>query len=132
MRAWANPSSPHAEGRAARAKLEQARAAIAAAYGWRGETILTSGASESLAIALLRSGAERRLISAVEHDAVIRAGGDAGVAPEAQGSLTCEAGRPARRTGASHGRSMMGVGRRARPGPSGGALLATAPAAQGR
>ena len=73
MRDWANPSSPHAEGRAARAALEQARAQIAAAYRWSGETILTSGASEALAIALGRSVHPRRLISAVEHDAVIRA-----------------------------------------------------------
>lgn len=83
MRGWANPSSPHAEGRAARAALEEARATIAAAYGWRGETILTSGASEALAIGLGRAmvggDAPRRLISAVEHDAVIRAGGDAAV-----------------------------------------------------
>ena len=34
MARWANPSSPHAEGRAARAALEEARARIAAAYGW--------------------------------------------------------------------------------------------------
>lgn len=88
MRGWANPSSPHTEGRAARAALEQARAAISAAYGWRGEAILTSGASESVAIALSRSGVERRLISAVEHDAVIRAGHDAGVVRvDAQGLL---------------------------------------------
>uniref|UniRef100_UPI0035C97911 cysteine desulfurase family protein n=1 Tax=uncultured Sphingomonas sp. TaxID=158754 RepID=UPI0035C97911 len=79
MRTWANPSSPHAEGRAARAALEQARARIAAAYDWRGETILTSGASEALAIALGRGVAARRLISAVEHDAVIRAGGDTSI-----------------------------------------------------
>lgn len=72
---WANPSSPHAEGRAARAALEEARAAIAAAYGWRYETLLTSGASESLEIALGRSLVERRIVSAVEHDAAIRAGG---------------------------------------------------------
>ena len=88
MRSWANPSSPHAEGRAARAALEAARARIAAAYGWGGETILTSGASEALAIALGRAVAARRLISAVEHDAVIRAGGDAGVVPvDGQGLL---------------------------------------------
>ncbi|MDY7522976.1 cysteine desulfurase family protein [Sphingomonas sp. 10B4] len=88
MRSWANPSSPHAEGRAARAALEAARARIAAAYGWGGETILTSGASEALAIALARAVAARRLISAVEHDAVIRAGGDAGVVPvDGQGLL---------------------------------------------
>ena len=77
MARWANPSSPHAEGRAARAALEEARAAIAAAYGWTGETILTSGASESLAIALGRSVATRRLIGASEHDAAIRAAGEA-------------------------------------------------------
>ena len=77
MQRWANPSSPHAEGRAARAALETARGRIAAAYGWSGETILTSGASEALAIALGRSITTRRLISAVEHDAVIRAAMDA-------------------------------------------------------
>ena len=48
MARWANPSSPHAEGRAARAALEDARARIAAALGWEGELIFTSGASESL------------------------------------------------------------------------------------
>ena len=78
---WANPSSPHGEGRAARAALEAARRGIAAAYGWRGETLLTSGASESLAIALGRTTLPRRIITAVEHDAVLRAGGDAAVAP---------------------------------------------------
>lgn len=73
---WANPSSPHAEGRAARAALEDARRGIATAYGWRGETILTSGASESLAIALGRSTLSRRIVTAVEHDAVMRSGVD--------------------------------------------------------
>lgn len=88
MRRWANPSSPHAEGRASRAALEEARARIAAAYGWAGETILTSGASEALTIALGRGVATRRLISAVEHDAVIRAGAGAGVVPvDADGGL---------------------------------------------
>ncbi len=46
-----------------------------------GETILTSGASESLGIALGRTTAPRRLMTAVEHDAALRAGGDAGVVP---------------------------------------------------
>lgn len=78
---WANPSSPHAEGRAARAALEAARTAIAAAHGWTGETLLTSGASESLGIALQRSAVSRRMISAVEHDAVIRAAGAVEVMP---------------------------------------------------
>lgn len=83
MARWANPSSPHAEGRAARAALEEGRGQIAAAYGWAGEVILTSGASESLAIAIGRSVAERRLISAVEHDSVMRVAAGATVLPVA-------------------------------------------------
>jgi cysteine desulfurase len=81
MARWANPSSPHAEGRAARAALEGARARIAAAYDWQGELLFTSGASESLGIALGRSVADRCLISAVEHDSVIRAATNAAVVP---------------------------------------------------
>ena len=74
---WANPSSPHAEGRAARAALEEARGRIAAALGWTGALIFTSGASEALAIALTRARAARRFVSAVEHDAVLRCAPDA-------------------------------------------------------
>ncbi|HVJ02878.1 MAG TPA: aminotransferase class V-fold PLP-dependent enzyme [Sphingomonas sp.] len=81
MRGWANPSSPHAEGRAARAALEDARARIAAAYGWAHELVLTSGASESLHLALGRSMAEHRLITAVEHDSVLRHSEGASVLP---------------------------------------------------
>jgi cysteine desulfurase len=81
MARWANPSSPHAEGRAARAALEDARARIAAAYGWAHELVLTSGASESLYLALVRSMAERRLITAVEHDSVLRHSEGAKVLP---------------------------------------------------
>jgi cysteine desulfurase len=65
---WANPSSPHNEGRAARAALEDARQRIAAALGWDGEVILTSGASEAIAMGL-RGG--EAIASAVEHDAVL-------------------------------------------------------------
>ncbi|HEU0043575.1 aminotransferase class V-fold PLP-dependent enzyme [Sphingomonas sp.] len=78
---WANPSSPHAEGRAARAALEEARGRIAGAHGWTGEVLLTSGATESLAIALDRAVVARRLVSAVEHDAVLRVCPDAEVLP---------------------------------------------------
>ena len=72
---WANPSSPHAEGRAARAALENARASIADALGWRHAIILTSGASEAIAIAAARAKVGRRLVGATEHDAVIAAMG---------------------------------------------------------
>jgi cysteine desulfurase len=74
---WANPSSPHAEGRKARAALENSRERIKASFGWDGELIFTSGASEALAIALGRAQAEARLVSAVEHDAVLQAVPDA-------------------------------------------------------
>lgn len=74
--AWANPSSPHGEGRSARAALEDARKRIAAALDWSGEVIFTSGASEAIALALSCTKAERLIISAVEHDAVLRAAGD--------------------------------------------------------
>jgi len=92
MARWANPSSPHAEGRAARAALEDARGRIAAAYDWKGEVIFTSGASESLGIALTRSLADRCLISAVEHDSVIRAAPNAAVVPvDSSGLVDIEA-----------------------------------------
>lgn len=81
---WANPSSPHAEGRAARAALEDARARVKAALNWDGEVIFTSGASEALAIGLGRAKADRTLISAVEHDAVFRAAPGAEVLPLAE------------------------------------------------
>ena len=70
---WANPSSPHGEGRAARAALENARQRIGRALAWDGEILFTSGASEAIALALKGFDAEA---SAVEHDAVISAVGD--------------------------------------------------------
>jgi cysteine desulfurase len=51
---WANPSSPHADGRRARALLEEARATIAEVLGWRHDVIFTSGASEAVEIAAAR------------------------------------------------------------------------------
>lgn len=76
FRLWANPSSPHAEGRKARSLLEGARERIRAALGWEGELIFTSGASEALAIGMGRAKAERRFVSPIEHDAVFRAAPD--------------------------------------------------------
>ena len=71
-----NPSSPHAEGRKARALLEEARRAIAELLGWRHDVILTSGATESIHIVAERAKAKRRIASAVEHEAVIAAMGE--------------------------------------------------------
>ncbi len=71
---WANPSSPHGEGRAARAALEESRRRIAAATGWRGAILFTSGASEGIATVMRGAKAGRRIVSAVEHDALRRVG----------------------------------------------------------
>jgi cysteine desulfurase len=69
MDALGNPSSVHAEGRAARAIVERARAQVAAATGClAGEVVFTSGATEAAALAL----AGRGLIgAAVEHESVL-------------------------------------------------------------
>ena len=64
---WANPSSPHAEGRAARSVLERARQDIADALGWRHEVIFTSGASEAVEIAAKRARVAGRAHGATEH-----------------------------------------------------------------
>lgn len=76
--AWANPSSPHKPGRAARALLESARARVKAALAWEREAVFTSGASEALALAIGRVKVGRVVVAAVEHEAVLRpAGADA-------------------------------------------------------
>lgn len=72
FRLWANPSSPYAAGRRARAALEDARERIKAALDWPGEVVLTSGATEALAIAITRCVMPLAAVSAVEHDAVLR------------------------------------------------------------
>jgi cysteine desulfurase len=71
---WHNPSSPHAEGRAAKAALEDARERIKTALGWTGNLIFTSGATESAAIAFRRCWqvGPKPMLSTVEHDAVLR------------------------------------------------------------
>jgi cysteine desulfurase len=75
LECWANPSSPHGEGRAARAVLEQARAAIAEVLRWRHDVIFTSGASESIEIAAKRAKITGRAHGATEHPIVPHAMG---------------------------------------------------------
>lgn len=73
--AWANPSSTHAPGQAARRVLADARARVAAFVGCQGsELVFTSGATEANHMAVLgalaaaRGTARRRwLLSTVEH-----------------------------------------------------------------
>ncbi len=63
-----NPSSVHAEGRAAKALVERARGQIAAAFGAEGaDIVFTSGATEAAALACAGRGLRG---AAIEHDAV--------------------------------------------------------------
>ena len=77
MDRFGNPSSVHAEGRAARALIETARAKIAALAGCRPEEVIfTSGGSEANALALAAQGgsAWQCYLSAVEHPSVLSGG----------------------------------------------------------
>ena len=74
---WANPSSPHADGRAAKSVLERARQDIAGALCWRHDVIFTSGASEAVEIAACRARVGGRAHGATEHAIVPHAMGPA-------------------------------------------------------
>lgn len=77
--AWANPSSTHAPGQAARRLLADARARVAAFLGCQGaELVFTSGATEANHMAVLgalaaarASGRRRWVLSAVEHPGLL-------------------------------------------------------------
>ncbi len=77
MAGWANPSSPHAEGRSAKAALEGARNIVRSAYRWQHELIFTSGATEAIALAIGRAQVASVMIAVTEHDAVLRVAPDA-------------------------------------------------------
>ena len=79
-----NPSSVHAEGRAARAVVERARRQIAGAIGaGEGDVVFVSGATEAAALAM----AGRGLATApIEHEAVA-AWGDGSLAVDAAGAV---------------------------------------------
>ena len=63
-----NPSSVHAEGRAAKGLIERARAQVAAALGAQGaDIVFTSGATEAAAMACAGRGLH---CAGIEHDAV--------------------------------------------------------------
>ena len=77
-----NPNSPHGEGRAARALLEEARETLKDTLGWRHDVIFTSGASEAVEIAGKRACIAARAYGATEHAIVPFAmGEDATVIP---------------------------------------------------
>jgi cysteine desulfurase len=89
---WANPSSPHEEGRKSRALLEEARTSLADVLGWRHDVIFTSGASEAVEIAAARARVPGRAHGATEHAIVPHAMGAASrVIPVGSGGLIDEA-----------------------------------------
>ncbi len=71
---WGNPSSAHAEGRAARRALEQAREQLADVLECEpGEIVFTSGGTESNALALQSvAGAGPVVATAIEHPSILR------------------------------------------------------------
>jgi len=92
LESWANPSSPHAEGRKARALLEEARTILAEVLGWRHDVIFTSGASEAIEIAGARARIPGRAFGATEHAIVPHAmGATAQVIPVNAAGLIDEA-----------------------------------------
>lgn len=81
-RLWANPSSTHAAGQAARRALTDARARVASLLGCRSaELVFTSGATEANHMAVLGArargrplGRTRLVMSAVEHPGLLALG----------------------------------------------------------
>ncbi len=84
---WANPSSPHSEGRASKAAFENARARIKTVLGWDGSVIFTSGASEAIVMALSRFDGDACIVAATEHDVVHRTVPNAYFLPVGQDGL---------------------------------------------
>ena len=79
---WANPSSPHRYGRAARAGLEQARRQVAAALAAEpSQVVFTSGGTEADNLAVVGAALAARMagrpmavaVSAIEHKAILAA-----------------------------------------------------------
>ncbi len=82
-----NPSSVHAEGRAAKGLIEQARKDVAAALGADGaDVIFTSSATEAAALALAGKGIA---CAGIEHDAV-RSWCDERLAVDGNGTVTVD------------------------------------------
>lgn len=68
-----NPSSVHAYGRQARRIVDQARQDVAALVGARIEDVIfTSGGTEANNLALASRGDRRLIVSAIEHDSILK------------------------------------------------------------
>ena len=74
MEVTGNASSVHAEGRAAHARIDETRAAVAAVLGARADMVVfTSGGSEANNLALKVRDVGALIVSAIEHPSVLAA-----------------------------------------------------------
>jgi cysteine desulfurase len=109
-----NPSSVHAEGRAARGLIEAAREHVAALVGAQPRNVVfTSGGTEANMLALTPgTGSDRLLVSAIEHPSVL-AGGRFPAAMVEQLPVTAageiDLAALERRLGASDGRVLVSL-----------------------
>src|SRR5262245_44200928 len=88
LAAVGNPSSVHGFGRAARARLETAREQVAALVGARpAQVVFTSGGTEANNLALTGAGRQRVLVTAIEHDSVLKATAAEAIPVERSGLL---------------------------------------------
>ncbi|HEY4163694.1 MAG TPA: cysteine desulfurase family protein [Dongiaceae bacterium] len=68
-----NPSSVHGFGRDARRLIDQSRAQLAALLGAKvQDVVFTSGGTEANALMLANRGARRLIVSAIEHDSILK------------------------------------------------------------
>jgi len=82
LRAGGNPSSVHSAGRAARTRIDVARRQVAMLVGaLPSEIVFTSGGTEANNMALGGTGRRRVLVSAVEHESVLKAVPQADIIP---------------------------------------------------
>ncbi len=81
LRVTGNPSSVHGAGRAAKAVIDMAKSQLAALIDCRARDIVfMSGGTESNNAAIRSSGAQRIIVSAIEHESIIAAAEVSGLA----------------------------------------------------
>jgi len=82
LRTGGNPSAVHGVGRKARSLVDKARRQVAALVGaLPAEVVFTSGGTEANNMALAGAGRGRVLVSAIEHESVLRAVPQAEIVP---------------------------------------------------
>src|SRR5688572_2117343 len=73
LRLRGNPSSVHGFGRAARAVVDRARAQVARLVGARAESVIfVASGTEANNLALASRGGRPLIVSAIEHDSVLK------------------------------------------------------------